>query len=295
MYKYIVVANDTLALWPTGRKLPDTYYANYPGQLYIPLDRYVFGSNITYGVFDNYDKDPPTYFFLQQNTTLINWWDKDPSIFKYTFLRQEQYDSLDETHLYLYTQDYNNATHFSRCVTVPYTEEVHCIESGYAPHINFRIANLTANRFHYYGGDYIHLAAILYEALPNEVFIYDVENGASLEAKPIMFPSGYEGKIQSIEFLGQYLVVVLRYVKEIVFFDMVQCWDHQERDCQEAYRIDSSTMSRIGVNYFSPVHVYTSDFHPYVLFVQCLDRVIILDITKTGPIKLAEIKSPATQ
>lgn len=295
MYKYIVVGNDSLALWPTGRKLPDTYYANYPGQLYIPLDRYVLGSNITYGVFDNYDKDPPTYFFLQQNTTLINWWDKDPSIFKYTFLRQEQYDSLDETHLYLYTQDYNNATHFSRCVTVPYTEEVHCIESGYAPHINFRIANLTANRFHYYGGDYIHLAAILYEELPNEVFIYDVENDASLETKPIMFPPGYEGKIQSIEFLGQYLVVVLRYVKEIVFFDMVQCWDHQERDCQEAYRIDSRTMSSIGVNYFSPVHVYTSDFHPYVLFVQCLDRVIILDITKTGPIKLAEIKSPATQ
>jgi hypothetical protein len=54
-------------------------------------------------------------------------------------------------------------------------------------------------------------------------------------------------------------------------------------------------MSRIGVNYFSPFDVYTSDFHPYVLFVQCLDRVLILDITPKGPIKLAEIKSPATQ
>ena len=110
-----------------------------------------------------------------------------------------------------------------------------------------------------------------------------------------MFPPGYEGKIQSIEFLGKYLVVVLRYVKEIVFFDMVQCWDHQERDCQEAYRIDSQAMSNIGVNYFSPINVYTSDFHPEVLFVQCLDRVLILDINKNGPIKLAEIKSPATQ
>lgn len=161
-FKYLVVANDSLALWPTGLKLPDTYYANYPGQLFIPLDRYVFGSNITYGIFDNYDKDPPVYFILQQNSTRINWWDKKPSIFKYTFLRQEQYDSLDETQLYLYTQDYNNDTHFSRCITVPYTDEVHCIESGYAPHLNFRIANLTANRFHYYGGKYIHLAAILY-------------------------------------------------------------------------------------------------------------------------------------
>lgn len=54
-------------------------------------------------------------------------------------------------------------------------------------------------------------------------------------------------------------------------------------------------MSRIGVAYFSPVMVYTSDFHPFVLFVQNLDRVIILDITRTGPILLAEVKSPATQ
>jgi hypothetical protein len=231
-YKYIVVANDSLALWPTGMRLPETYYANYPGQLFIPLDRYVFGSNITYGVFDNYDKEPPTYFFLQQNSTKISWWDKQPVISKYTFLRQEQYDSLDETHLYLYTQNNNNDTHFSRCVTVPFTEEVHCIESGYAPHISFKIANLTANRFHYYDGKYIHLAAILYEELPNEVFIYNVETDASLDTRPIMFPAGFEGKIQSIEFLGQYLVVVLRYVKEIVFFDMVQCWDHQERECE---------------------------------------------------------------
>lgn len=46
-------------------------------------------------------------------------------------------------------------------------------------------------------------------------------------------------------------------------------------------------MTRIGVNYFSPVQVYYSDFHPQVLFVQCLDRVLILDLTRTGIIKLA--------
>jgi hypothetical protein len=54
-------------------------------------------------------------------------------------------------------------------------------------------------------------------------------------------------------------------------------------------------MTRIGVNYFSPVQVYYSDFHPYVLFVQCLDRVLILDVTRTGFIKLAEVSSPATK
>ena len=54
-------------------------------------------------------------------------------------------------------------------------------------------------------------------------------------------------------------------------------------------------MTKIGVNYFSPMDVYTSDFHPFVLFVQCLDKVVILDITRNGPILLSEVKSPASQ
>jgi len=54
-------------------------------------------------------------------------------------------------------------------------------------------------------------------------------------------------------------------------------------------------MRNAGVKYFSPVDVYTSDFHPYVLFIKCLDRVVIVDVTRNGVIKLAEVKSPATQ
>jgi hypothetical protein len=148
----------------------------------------VLGSNITYAIKDDYDKDPPASYILQQNETQITWKGKKPSFSKYTFLRQEQYDSLEDTTLYLYTQDYSNATYFSKCITIQYTEEVTCQDGGYAPHINFRISNLTANRFHYYGGQYIHLAAVLYEALPNEVFVYDVESGISLGTRPIMFP-----------------------------------------------------------------------------------------------------------
>lgn len=88
MFKYLVVDNDSLALYPTGLKLPETYYANYPGQLFIPLDRIIFGSNITYGIYDIVDPYPPVHYILQQNDTLINWWNKNTSSFKYTFLRQ---------------------------------------------------------------------------------------------------------------------------------------------------------------------------------------------------------------
>lgn len=54
-------------------------------------------------------------------------------------------------------------------------------------------------------------------------------------------------------------------------------------------------MAKIGVHYFSPIQVYTSDFHPFVLFIQCLDRVVILDITRTGPILLTQVQSPASK
>ena len=35
----------------------------------------------------------------------------------------------------------------------------------------------------------------------------------------------YEGRITAVEFLGPFVVVVLRYTKEIVFYDMIQCKD----------------------------------------------------------------------
>ena len=89
--------------------------------------------------------------------------------------------------------------------------------------------------------------------------------------------------------LGHYLVVVLRHIKEILFFDMKECHDHQDKDCQILYKIDSIMMDKLGVSYFSPLEVVTSDFHPFVLFIQNVDKVIILDITRQGPILLDTI------
>lgn len=175
-FRFLVSDPESLVLYPTGLTLPKDYYANYPGQLFIPIDRYVFGSNITYGLyFNKTEENPPTYFFLQQNYTIIDWWDKEPTFFKYSFVRTEQYDSKDETEINVYAQDANNVTHFSRCAVIPYTPEVHCFENTHIPDASHRIVNLTATRFHYYQGRYVHLAAIVYDSFPNEVFIYHVE------------------------------------------------------------------------------------------------------------------------
>jgi len=53
-FKYLLVDADTYAVWPTGLALPDSYYANYPGEMWIYLDRYALGANLTYGII--YDK-----------------------------------------------------------------------------------------------------------------------------------------------------------------------------------------------------------------------------------------------
>ena len=49
------------------------------------------------------------------------------------------------------------------------------------------------------------------------------------------------------------------------------------------------------MDYFAPIDIYTSDFHPNVLFVQSLDRVIILSISHNGVKLITEIKSPGSE
>lgn len=76
---------------------------------------------------------------------------------------------------------------------------------------------------------------------------------------------------------------------------MRACIDHQEKECQILGKIDSIQMDRLGVNYFSPMDIYTSDFHPGVLFIQNLDRVIIVSYNIEGAHLLAQIESPGSK
>ena len=53
-------------------------------------------------------------------------------------------------------------------------------------------------------------------------------------------------------------------------------------------------MDELGVKYFSPLQVYTSSDYPYILFIQNIDSVIILDILFPRPKLLAQVHSQAT-
>lgn len=71
--KFKVVDINSMDLYPTGLKLPEVYYANYPGELFIPLNRYILGPNVTWGVHETQHPNMSAYWILQQNETILHW------------------------------------------------------------------------------------------------------------------------------------------------------------------------------------------------------------------------------
>lgn len=72
---------------------------------------------------------------------------------------------------------------------------------------------MTAHRYDQYEGYHVHLVAIVYQELPNEVFIYEAETQKQI-VKPIIFSSEpYEGVVTNVEFIGHYLAILQRYTK----------------------------------------------------------------------------------
>lgn len=100
--------------------------------------------------------------------------------------------------------------------------------------------------------------------------------------------------MSNIEFLGEFLVVTCKYAKTIYIYDLIWCEDHGRCD-RPVFTIDTNIMKQIGVKYFSPLQTYVSDFHPYVMFIQNMDSVIIIDFAATGVRLLQELTSSATK
>jgi hypothetical protein len=87
-YKVSVVRVDNFSLWPTGLMPSKEYYSNYPGELFIPLNRYILGPNITWGVNETaFIGELPPWWILQQNKSYVEWTDL-PALGKLQLLRQ---------------------------------------------------------------------------------------------------------------------------------------------------------------------------------------------------------------
>ncbi len=95
-------------------------------------------------------------------------------MFKFTFLRKEQFEFMGEEFFFIYTQDVTNNTHVAECRSALYSKDVYCRQDSHMPQIHYKIDNLTATAFLPNYGEVLHLAAVLYEEFPTEVFIYNV-------------------------------------------------------------------------------------------------------------------------
>lgn len=158
--------------------------------------------------------------------------------------------------------------------------------------MNGTILNLTANRFHYYSGIYRHLVAVTTTSSPYSVHIHNMDTGESFNN--IHLIPGYTGQVTSIEFLGEFLTITCKYAKAIYFYDMIRCEDHGRCD-RPIFEIDTNVMHSVGIHYFAPLQVIISDFHPYILFIQNMESVIIIDFSPTGIKLLEHLNSTATR
>ena len=82
---------------------------------------------------------------------------------------------MGEEFFFIYTQDILNKTHIAECRTpAMFSKDVYCRADSHQPAINYKIDTLTATAFMPNYGLILHLVAVTYEELPNEVLIYNV-------------------------------------------------------------------------------------------------------------------------
>ena len=87
--------------------------------------------------------------------------------------------------------------------------------------------------------------------------------------------------------MNQYLVVVLDYSKCVILYDMNECVDNLPNVCEQTYTIDYTFFNGFQKEYFAPLSVVKTNIFPTALFIQCLDRIIVIDVSTNGIYYLA--------
>lgn len=151
----------------------------------------------------------------------------------------------------------------------------------------YKINSFTSVPFMMAGAFHLYYAITLQGS--NAVYLHD--NGHD-RIGTIQFPDGYDGIIGDIEASNGFLYVCLPYIKTINVYKMSKCENHH---CPIEFQIDAHAMAALGVKYFNPRDLVTSQFHPEVVFINNLGSLIIIDIDNhENLILLAEVTdSPA--
>jgi hypothetical protein len=108
----------------------------------------------------------------------------------------------------------------------------------------------------------------------------------------ITYPEGFEGEVGDLAVSNGILFVTLPSMKRIDAYYLKFC---EATECPLGFSITASTLRPLGVEYFAPRRIRTTRVHPEVIFIECLDSIIILDVdNKDNILLLKELNSTAT-
>lgn len=206
------------------------------------------------------------------------------------FIKTEQFWNFGNETLIIYLQDYTNVTYISLCSIGILSLDMYCndtITEDIGGALKFFATALFESQ---HTLQYHHMIAYSTEEHGNRIFIND--NTARRRLAELDFEDGFAGTVSSIEITGRFLFVVQRFIKTILVYSLDRCL---EGDCTPVYKIDVFMMYKLGVKYFNPLEVYTSIFHPEVIFIRTPNSVLVLDAGRQGkPTLLGEVVSDAT-
>ncbi len=189
--------------------------------------------------------------------------------------------------LLLYSQDKLNKTYVTLCSPNHRQLDVICKDAIELPtkgQINNWATSLFWSR---YTLQMHHITAYTTTLHYNKVVIDDVTTKQSVIE--IEQGKGFAGNVTNVQTYGRYLFVILRYYKTIRIYDLQLVVDGID---QPICNINHVLMYQLGVKYFSPESVETSEFYPNVLFIKTTDSIIVLDMNRECVPKLLSVLRP---
>jgi hypothetical protein len=119
-------------------------------------------------------------------------------------------------------------------------------------------------------------AAILFEAKPSTVFIFEFRSQTFVQFGNKTFDNVYTNQLSDVEINKNLVMVCFELGKRIEVYRVEEF--HSTNDQKVLFTINSSVMSFFGVNYFSPVDMKVSIHHDEVLFVRTKTGVVAINI-----------------
>jgi hypothetical protein len=118
---------------------------------------------------------------------------------------------------------------------------------------------------------------------PNIIYVIDFIKHQQIGI--IELPEGYEGHVGSMSVTNGILFVTLPYMKTIQAYHLNRCTIFP---CPMSFSIDSKSLRPLGIDYFAPMQIVTTRYHPEVLFIKCLGSIIILDVDNNDSLILLD-------